>query len=207
MEKPRFFSFMIVIATVAFIIYIVVDHFSVEQSTQEHEFLSDAKESEPSTEQKDVIGLFRGQYAPDFKLPLWDTNEERSLSSFRGQIIVLNLWASWCPPCREEMPDLIELNNNYQGKGVQVVGINMATLERNEGAIEQFMVEYNVTFPTFVDQPIDSINQRGVVETLYKVRAIPATFILDEEGQIFSGIRGKVNYEMLENEILNLMNR
>ncbi|MCT8138786.1 TlpA family protein disulfide reductase [Anaerobacillus sp. CMMVII] len=209
MAKNRFISFMITIVAVAFIVFVVVDNLKQEDDqmtvpNEEENVDEEATVSSPYIA-KDEIGLLRGMFAPDFTLPLWDTKEEKALSDFRGQIVVLNLWASWCPPCRDEMPDLIELHEKYQDQGVAVVGINMKTLERNEEAIEEFMDEFNVTFPTFVDQPIDTLNQRGIVEALYQVRAIPATYILDKEGRIFIPIRGKVNYTMLETEVKKLL--
>ncbi|RXJ03827.1 TlpA family protein disulfide reductase [Anaerobacillus alkaliphilus] len=200
MTNNRFISFMILLIALAFIIYVLVDNISIDNKGTEDNLLGD----DPYVT-KDEVGLLRGMYAPDFTLPLFGTEDERSLSDFHGNIVVLNLWASWCPPCRDEMPDLIKLDNQYKGKGVKVVGVNMATLERNEGATEQFMEEFNVNFPTFIDLPTESTNQRGIVESLYQVRALPATYILDEQGRIFISIRGKVTFEMLENEILKIL--
>jgi peroxiredoxin len=206
MAKKRFISFMILIVAVAFSIYVVVDNLTFEDvNLTDSEGRKVEKEDETPFLARDEIGLLRGMFAPNFTLPLWESSEEMSLSDFRGELVVLNLWASWCPPCRDEMPDLIKLYDEYKEKGVQVIGINMGTLERSEEAPQQFMEEYEVTFPTFVDRPIDTFNQRGIVESLYQVRSIPATYILDEDGRIHLAIRGKVNFEMLENEVKKLL--
>ncbi len=142
------------------------------------------------------VGAEEGMIAPDFTLPLWHTGEEAELSSFRGDIVVLNLWASWCPPCREEMPDLIELSNNYKGKGVKVVGVNLALQERSPEDADEFMEEFGVDFPTFVDQPNE--DRRGVVSTLYNIDSIPFTYVIDRDGVIVKVYRGLVRYEWLE---------
>ncbi len=200
MTNKRFVSLMIFIVAFAFIVYVVVDNYVGNKEG----YLTNNTPDE-TFEPKDEVGLLRGMTAPNFTLPLWESSEERSLTDFRGNLVVLNLWASWCPPCRDEMPDLIELDEIYKDRGVKVVGINMGTLERTEGAMEKFMEEFDVQFPTFVDQSNDTINQRGIVESLYQVRALPATFILDKEGRIYSSMKGKVTFEMLENEIIKLL--
>lgn len=212
MAKNRFISFIILIVAVAFTIYVVVDNLPVEEAEVtsgegEGKVVNESEEGlgDAPFIAKDEVGLMSGMYAPDFTLPLWAIDKEMSLTDFRGEIVVLNLWASWCPPCRDEMPDLIKLHEDYKDQGVKVLGINMATLERSEDATEKFMDEYQVTFPNFIDQPIDTFNQRGIVESLYQVRAIPATYILDQDGRIYIPIRGKVNYEMLENEVKKLL--
>jgi thiol-disulfide isomerase/thioredoxin len=158
-----------------------------------------------ATNQSPQVGVEKGMHAPDFTLPIWGTDAEASLSSYQGDIVVLNLWASWCPPCQKEMPDLIRLSEDYKDKGVVVLGINLATHERNAEGADEFMVEYGVTFPTFVDQPIDNVNRRGIVSSLYNIQSIPYTYILDEKGKIAHVIRGEVTYEILDKLIKELM--
>ncbi|MFN7251054.1 MAG: TlpA family protein disulfide reductase [Anaerobacillus sp.] len=158
-----------------------------------------------ATNQSPQVGVEKGMLAPDFTLPLWGTDTEESLSSYQGDIVVLNLWASWCPPCQKEMPDLIRLSEDYKDKGVKVLGINLATHERNAEGADEFMVEYGVTFPTFVDQPIDNVNRRGIVSSLYNIQSIPYTYILDGKGKIAHVIRGEVTYEILDKLIKELM--
>lgn len=176
----RIFSMLILLFAIGLIAYVIV------------------------TTQTPKIGAEQGMIAPDFTLPLWHTQEDASLSSYRGEIVVLNLWASWCPPCRKEMPDLIQLYEDYKGKGVTVLGVNLATHERSADGANEFMVEFDVPFPTFIDQPIDSTNRRGIVSSLYNIQSIPYTYILDKNGKIVHVIKGFVTYEMLENLITEL---
>ncbi|OIJ20376.1 hypothetical protein BKP45_09980 [Anaerobacillus alkalidiazotrophicus] len=208
MSKNRIVSFSIALVAFVFIVYVFVENLSdggFQFTSGGREQVNDINQMKTSSIPNGEIGLQQGMYAPDFTLPVWGTDEEKSLSSFHGQIVVLNLWASWCPPCRDEMPDLIKLSEEYKDQGVQVLGMNMATFESSEEVIKQFIEEYNISFPNFLDQPIDTSNQRGVIETLYQVRSIPVTYILDEEGRIVIPIRGKVNYEMLESELKKIL--
>lgn len=213
MEKNRFISFIILIIALAFIVYVVVENLNEEEITNQEiittsESAKDEKQSPTAPFiETDEIGLIRGMFAPDFSLPILGTDNEKALSDFRGDIIVLNLWASWCPPCRDEMPDLIKLHEQYKDKGVKVLGVNMGTLEKNEQSVQEFMEEFAVPFPNFVDKPIDALNQRGIVESLYQVHSIPATYILDENGRIFIAIRGKVNFTILENEVNKVLKK
>ncbi|MCT8140359.1 TlpA family protein disulfide reductase [Anaerobacillus sp. CMMVII] len=158
-----------------------------------------------ATTQSPKVGAEKGMLAPDFTLPLWENQEETSLSDYQGEIVILNLWASWCPPCRKEMPDLVRLSDDFKGHGVVVLGVNLATHERDANGAAEFMETFNVTFPTFVDQPLDSVNRRGVVSSLYNIQSIPYTYILDQKGKIAHVIRGEVTYEMLETLVKELM--
>ncbi|WNF36204.1 redoxin domain-containing protein [Bacillaceae bacterium IKA-2] len=171
MPSRRFTSLIIFLVAVGFIGYVLV------------------------TTESGKVGAEVGKNAPDFNLPLWHNGEFAELSSFRGDIVVLNLWASWCPPCKKEMPDLIRFSNDYQDKGVKVVGVNLATHERAADGADEFMVEYGVEFPTFIDQPGE--DRRGIVSSLYNINSIPYTYILDQDGRISKIISGEVTYEML----------
>jgi peroxiredoxin len=175
MSKKRLTSLLVFIVAVGLISYVI------------------------ATNQPAKIGAEEGMIAPDFSLPLWHTGEVVELSSFRGEIVVLNLWASWCPPCRNEMPELNQLYEDYKGKGVKVVGVNLASHERSPEGAAEFMEEFNVQFPTFVDQPNE--DNKGIVSTLYNINSIPYTYVIDQDGKISRVHRGAVTYEMLVNYI------
>jgi peroxiredoxin len=113
--------------------------------------------------------------APDFQL-LTLEGDELSLRDFRGQVVVLNLWASWCPPCRAEMPAIESLYERYGQEGLVVLGVNMTAQDRVSAAAS-FVSEYRLTFPILLDD-------RGLVANLYRMRALPTTFFIDQEGVI-----------------------
>lgn len=99
---------------------------------------------------------------------------EGNLSSYRGQIVLLNFWASWCAPCRKEMPDLMRISNAYATKGVVVLGVTM-DVGGLEG-VRQFLQEINVTYPVVIP--------RGDSSALSSVRGLPTTWLLDTKGRI-----------------------
>ena len=97
-----------------------------------------------------------------------------SLSSFRGDVVLLNLWATWCAPCRSETPFLQELFEQRKDDGFQIVGISMDTGSAAD-QVEMFVEEYGVTYTVLHDPQM-----RGM--ELYRVLGLPATFLIDREG-------------------------
>lgn len=123
----------------------------------------------------------QGFLAPDFTLTALDSGQV-TLSELRGDPVVLNLWASWCPPCRAEMPALQKVYEQNGEQGLQVLAVNM-TNQDSVSAAEAFVGEYNLTFPI----PLDV---EGLVGEKYQMRALPSTFFIDREGIIQQVIIG-----------------
>lgn len=205
MAKNRFISMFIFFIAMMFIGYVVVD--SLDSKTDSASQLQQINQEMPKEsgssktlyKRINEVGVNRGMIAPDFTLTLWGTDEKVALSSYRGQIVVLNLWASWCPPCRDEMPDLNQFYNDYKDKGVTVLGVNMLMSEANLTVVADFMKEYEITFPNVIDESIGVTNQRGLVQSkLYNATTIPRTYIIDQEGHIFVAHNGIISYELVE---------
>jgi peroxiredoxin len=116
-----------------------------------------------------------GFSAPDFTLELLGGGEV-TLSSLRGQVVVINLWASWCPPCRAEMPAIQAVYERNRSRGLEVLAVN-TTFQDREAAAEAFVQEFGLTFPI----PLDLT---GEVSRQYQLRALPSTFFIDREGVI-----------------------
>lgn len=117
--------------------------------------------------------------APGFELALFDGTTFR-LDDHRGQVVVLNFWASWCEPCREEMPALQQAADRA-GSGVVFVGIGAKT-DRDDDA-RAFAEEFSITYPIGRDtEGGDRVN--GAIQTAYGVFAFPSTYIIDTEGRI-----------------------
>lgn len=104
------------------------------------------------------------------------TGKSISLSDFQGKNIVLNFFASWCPPCREEIPDFIDVYNSYKGKNWQFIGVS---LDSELNAINTFVSESKINYPVLMDD--------GKVSNIWGITAIPTTFILDVNGNIAYG--------------------
>ena len=110
--------------------------------------------------------------APDFNLTLFD-GSELTLSSLRGRAVVLNFWASWCPPCREEARDMERVWQAYRDKGVVFLGVNIQDSERGARA---FMEEFGITYPNGQDTS-------GIASS-YGLTGIPETFFITRDGTV-----------------------
>ncbi|MEB1807256.1 MAG: TlpA family protein disulfide reductase [Bacillaceae bacterium] len=138
-----------------------------------------------------IVGLQQGNYAPDFELETLD-GELVKLSDFYGQKVILNLWASWCPPCRAEMPHMQDFYEKYKDDGITILAVNLTTLERNTDDIIPFVKdEFQLTFPILLD--VD-----GEIGHIYQAVSIPTTYIIDTSGRIQHKVIGPMSYEMME---------
>jgi peroxiredoxin len=122
-----------------------------------------------------------GFSAPDFTLDLLGGGQV-TLSELRGKVVVVNLWASWCPPCRAEMPAIEKVYRSYADLGLVVLGVN-TTYQDSESAAQAFVNEYSLTFPIPLDRD-GSVSQR------YALSGLPTTFFIDRKGIIRSVIVG-----------------
>lgn len=122
-----------------------------------------------------------GFLAPDFTLDLL-TGEMMTLSEQTGKVVIINLWASWCPPCRAEMPALQEVYLENRERGLEVMAVN-TTFQDQESAAASFVQEFGLTFPILMDRS-------GDVSRQYLLRAMPSTFFVDREGVIRKVIIG-----------------
>ncbi|MBC7228490.1 MAG: cytochrome c biogenesis protein CcsA, partial [Thermoflexales bacterium] len=127
-----------------------------------------------------------GQAAPDFTLTLLD-GSTFSLSGARGQVVVVNFWASWCPPCEAEAADLQAVWEEYQGKGVAFIGI---AYKDEEAAVRDFLARHGVTYPVGLDPT-------GQVAALYGLTGVPETFVVDAEGKVVRFYIGPVTADQL----------
>ena len=134
-----------------------------------------------------------GKEAPDFSLS--DINGKQvSFSEFKGKVIILDFFASWCPPCRQEVPDFVELQKTYGKDGLAVVGVALVNLQE----AKDFAGQFNINYTVLIDD--------GKVSNLYgPIRSIPTTFIVDKTGKIvkmYIGFRTKDAFETDIKELL-----
>ncbi|WP_208591845.1 redoxin domain-containing protein [Gracilibacillus suaedae] len=134
----------------------------------------------------DNIGLEIGNIAPDFELETLG-GETVKLSDYRGEPVMLNFWATWCPPCRSEMPDMQRF---YEDTDMKILAINLTDTESNFEDVGQFVEEYDLTFTI----PLD---QGNVVGDRYQIRPIPTTYMLDSNGIIQFNVFGPLNYDQM----------
>lgn len=139
------------------------------------------------------IGIEKGNAAPDFELSDLEGNPVK-LSDFQGKVVMVNFWATWCPPCRIEMPHMQKFYEDYESKDVVILGVNLTPTEQNEEAIKPFVEEQKLTFPIVLDPA-------GEAMLTYQVVAYPTTYLLDSKGVIQEKFRGAINYEIMEDAV------
>lgn len=127
-----------------------------------------------------------GNPAPDFTLQ--DSDRKVTLSQFRGKIVVLNFWATWCPPCVEEMPSLVRMQQKMKDQGVTVLAVS---LDVDQDAYEKFLKDYKVELLTVRDPDHKSSN-------LYGTFKYPETYIIDRNGAVRRKFIGPVDWNTPE---------
>ncbi|WP_243291817.1 TlpA disulfide reductase family protein [Bacillus sp. FJAT-47783] len=133
-------------------------------------------------------GLEKGALAPDFEVQTLE-GEIAHLSDFRGKKVILNFWATWCPPCKEEMPEMQKFHEKF-GDQVAVIGVNFTVSEKSEENVRTFVEENEYTFPILLDQ-------KNKANSGYEVLSYPTSYFLDEEGRIIDKIVGPMTYKVM----------
>ena len=123
-----------------------------------------------------------GVAAPDFTVR--DSDRTVTLSQLKGQVVVLNFWATWCPPCIEEMPSLVEMQQRMKSKGVTVLAVSV---DADAGSYHQFLKEHNVNLLSVRDGDMKSNN-------LYGTFKFPETYIIDRNGVVRRKFIGAVDW-------------
>ena len=142
------------------------------------------------------VGLEKGKLAPDFELKNID-GKAIKLSSLRGKKVIVNLWATWCPPCRLEMPEMEKFYTENKNEGIEILAVNLTKAEKSRNDVPAFMKAYSITFPILMDE-------NGDVARLYEVSSIPASFIIDSQGVIREKIVGPMTYDSMK-EMLGII--
>lgn len=132
-------------------------------------------------------------YARDFTLPSLDGSEQVELKQFQGKPVVINFWASWCVPCRAEMPFLEKAWNHYQSQGVVFLGVNIMDEEKNA---KEFLEFIDISFINLWDPAAE-------MAEAFSIEGLPTTLFIDREGKIARRHDGSFIGETLEEEFAN----
>jgi peroxiredoxin len=131
-----------------------------------------------------------GKQAPDFQLPDLNDKDIR-LSDYRGKVVFLNFWATWCKPCREEMPSMEVLYKNFEKDGLVILAVSIDRVTTKK-EIPPFVKGLNLTFPVLVDS-------WGQTDKRYKLMGVPETYIIDREGTLREKVIGPRDWTRLDN--------
>ena len=130
-----------------------------------------------------------GARAPDFSLPTMD-GDTATLAQYRGQVVLLNFWATWCPPCVYEMPSMERLYQDMRERGFVVIGISVDVdpgewdeQGRSQGIVREYAERLGVTFPVLLDPD-------GTIESVYNVSGLPTTYVIGRDGRIEGRVVG-----------------
>lgn len=140
------------------------------------------------------VGVTEGSSAPDFELSTLN-GESMSLSSLKGKKVMINFWATWCPPCRSEMPDMQKVQD--ENDDVVVLAVNLTSSESSIDTVESFVKELGLTFPVLLDE-------KGEINNQYEVLSYPTSYFVDENGVIQTKFVGALSYEQMNDFLENL---
>ena len=127
-----------------------------------------------------------GSPAPDFTVQ--DAERKVTLSQYRGQVVVLNFWATWCPPCVEETPSLVQMNDRLKNKGITLVGVSV---DVDADAYHRFLKDHKIEYVTVRD-----VDQKS--NNLYGTFKFPETYIIDRNGTLRRKFIGPVDWNSRE---------
>jgi peroxiredoxin len=132
--------------------------------------------------------------APDFSLPQLDGQQLR-LSSFRGRVVLLDFWATWCVPCREEIPHFVDLQQKYRDRGLQIIGVSM---DDGPEPVRTFYQQFHMNYPVVMGTAKTGELYGGIL-------GLPIAFVIDGEGRVQAKHIGAASPMVIEKEITGLL--
>lgn len=134
--------------------------------------------------------------APNFTLKQSQNGKPFSLNNMKGKVRLVDFWATWCPPCREEIPGFISLQKKYQAKGLEVIGVSVD--RGGPEVVNKFAKEYGINYTMLM-------SERSVESSFGGIRSIPTTFLIDRQGQIVKKYIGAVSEAEFEADLKPLL--
>jgi cytochrome c biogenesis protein CcmG, thiol:disulfide interchange protein DsbE len=134
--------------------------------------------------------------APDFSLPNL-TGQRLSLSTYRGKVVLLDFWATWCDPCRDEIPHFVELQSKYHDRGLQIVGVSM---DDGPEPVRDFYQRFKMNYPVVM-------GNAKIGELYGGVLGLPIAFLIGRDGRIYGKHIGATDITVFEEEIISLLQK
>jgi peroxiredoxin len=139
-------------------------------------------------------GVEVAEHAPEFGAPNLN-GELVSLTDFEGQVVLLNIWATWCGPCRVEMPSIQATHDRFKDQGFTVLAVSIDMGPRYREKVVEFLSEHELDFPVLLDP-------EGGVMRRFQAVGVPETFVLDRQGRIVKRVIGATNWDSRANQVL-----
>ena len=162
----------------------------------ENKNVNDKPKKENTSSDYTNVANNNSETAPDFTLTDTKGNKVK-LSDFKGKIVILDFWATWCPPCRRGIPDLIELQKTYK-KNLEVIGISLDTDSKSD--VVPFMKKHGINYKIVY-------GNNDVVQKYGNIQAIPTSFIIDQKGKIVTSFVGLQRKETYKDQIDKLIKK
>ncbi len=161
--------------TAAFIVFLIITTLLVVWSL---------KQNNPFFQSANQAPVRVGLPAPDFTFPGLD-GKKVSLSDYRGKVVFVNIWATWCPPCVEEMPSMQKLYQKLKGENFEILAVSIDS--KGAKVVAPFMKKYQLTFPALLDS-------MGTIKRIYKTTGVPESYIIDRDGILVKKVLGPLDW-------------
>lgn len=180
---------------IAILIAIMIAGF-VKKNVDTEESFSSEQRGVDLVDRSTEEGLTQGDLAPDFTLTTLD-GKKVQLSDLKGKKVIVNFWATWCPPCKAEMPHMQNFYDEFsKDENVEILAVNLTNGDKVE-SVQNFVKDYGLTFPIPMDE-------EGMVGQTYQAITIPTSYMIDTKGRIQNKIVGPMDENMIKEFVLNL---
>ncbi|MBM7572134.1 redoxin domain-containing protein [Aquibacillus albus] len=189
----KIFAFSLLVVLIAVFVYELTENHqnnkSSSNSNNEIDVTGDTSVDGTAIVAPNDKALEVGEKAPNFTLETID-GQKVTLSDFEGQIVYLNFWATWCGPCRVEMPEMHDFQNEFEEK-VEMIAVNVTNTESSVEVVEDFVARGDFSFTIVLDV-------ESKVSEQYNLLNLPTTYIIGKDGKIKERVMGQMTYEYME---------
>lgn len=196
----RIIGVVVLVVLIGIVVFSVIQENKEEvgNGSNEHDVSGDPNAKGVAITSEDVDdGIEVGDMAPDFELETLAGNKLK-LSDLRGKKVILNFWATWCPPCKVEMPEMQKFYDEYNDD-VEIIAVNLTASETNEKKVKHYIDEHKYTYPV----PLDKDSKVG---DTYMAITVPTTYFIGTDGKVQQPRKvGPMTYEYME-EMLDALN-